>query len=304
MIAATALLLPPVKSATEFGFCFTFPSGWLTPVKEIMLNFILISVAVASAFFLNKKFSFVKGAEGVLPVSMIILLASNPVNTSALGAPVIMLLVNLVCLDILMRSYCSTNATTGMFAIATYLSLGSMVEYGFVPLVFAYPVMGLMTKAVRLNEMLAYLLGLIAPYWVALGFGIVTFSDFRLPEFLTPLPGEDSGYLLFVYISLGLMALVGLMMTLNNAMHLYSGNLRVRTFNNIINLLGAVCAVCMLADFRNFEAYTPSFCFAASVQISNFFAMRHIPRSRVWFWCLLSVFIILFILMVVETTLH
>lgn len=235
---------------------------------------------------------------------MSILLASNPVNTSALGSPVVMLLVNLVCLDILMKSYCSTNATTEMFAIATYLSLGSMVEYGFVPLVIAYPVMGIMTKVVRVNEILAYILGLIAPYWVALGFGIVSLSDFRMPEFLTELPNGGSGYMLFVYISLGLMALVGLMMTLNNAMRLYSGNLRVRTFNNIINLLGVVCVICMIADFSNFEAYTSTFCFAASVQISNFFAMRHIPRSGVWFWSLLSVFMILFILMVVEATLH
>lgn len=303
MIAATALLLPPLHSAAEFGFCFTFPTRLVSPLNGVAINFLMIAAAVTAAFFLNKKYSFVKGADGALPVAMTILLASNPANTSVFGSPVIMLLVNLVCLDILMKSYCSPNASTDMFAIATYLSLGSMVEYGFLPLVLVYPAMAIMTKVLRMREFLAYLLGLVAPYWVALGFGIVTPYDFRLPEFLTVLPSSDGGYLLFVYISLGVMVLVGLMTTLNNAMGLYAGNLRVRTFNNIINLLGIVCAICMVADFSNFEAYSSTFCFAVSVQISNFFAMRHIPRSGVWFWSLLSVFIALFLMMLVESSL-
>ncbi|MCM1491128.1 MAG: hypothetical protein NC095_09935 [Muribaculum sp.] len=302
MIAATALFLPSIHPGAEYGICFSFPDQWFPHIKSIAINTFLIVVAVMSAFLLNKKYSFVKGADMVLPVAMSVLLASNPVNTSCFSTPVIMLIVNLICLDIMMKSYCSSNATTQMFAVATYLSVGSMIEYGFLPLMLVYPAMAVMTKVFRIKELLAYLMGIVAPYWVGMGFGIISLADFRVPEFLSVLPApSDSDYLLMVYVSLAIMALVGLMMTLNNALLFYSGNIRVRTFNNIINLLGISCTIFMLVDFNNFEAYTSTFCFAVSVQTANFFAIRRIPHSDRWFWGLLSIFIGIFLLMLLES---
>lgn len=297
MIAAAALFRPPIEPGPEFGICFFIPQGWIGTIEGIALNALLIVIAVLVAFGLNKRYSFVKGTDGVLPVAMSILLASNPVNTVYIGSPVVMLLVNLVCLEIMMRSYHRANATTEMFAIATYLSLGSMIEYGFLPLIAVYPVMAIMGKSMHTKEIWAYLMGLVAPYWVCLGLGVSGLDDFRWPEFLTVVPAAGSDTMLLVYVSLGLLALVGIMMILNNALLFYSGNIRTRTFNNDINLLGIVSAICMLVDFGNFQTYAATFCFASSVQISNFFAIRHIPYGRVWFWSLLSLFMVLYVLM-------
>lgn len=188
-----------------------------------------------------------------------------------------------------------------MFAVATYLSVGSMVQYAFVPLMIVYPIMALMAKILRIKETVAYFMGLVAPYWVALGFGLISFSDFRIPQFLADIPNADGNYLLMVFISLCTLALVGLMMTVNNAMLIYAGNMRVRTFTNMINLLGFTCGIFMLIDFDNFGAYASSFCFAVAVQISNFFAMRRIPQSPIWFWGLLSLFMALFLFMLIES---
>lgn len=297
MIAATALLLPPLQPNQEFGVCLKFPTDWTSPVNGILLNSFLIGVSILTAFFMNKRYTFVKGAEVMLPVAMCILLTSNPANTSCFSTSVVMLLVNLICLDIIMKSYHARNATTEMFAVATYLSLGSMVEYGFLLLMLVYPVMAIIIKAMRLKEVFAYLMGLLAPYWVALGFGIIKISDFKVPEFTMMTPPEGGDHMIFVYLSLGLLALISLILTLNNALLFYSGNTQVRTYNNLINLLGVACALLMLIDFDNFEAYTSTFCFTSAVAIANFFAIRHIPHSRAWYWSLLSLFILLFLLM-------
>ena len=175
-----------------------------------------------------------------------------------------------------------------------------MLEYAFLPLMLVYPAMAVMIKVMRVKEMTAYVMGLVAPYWVGLGFGLISLSDFRLPQFLINVPIADGNYLLFIFISLATMALTGLIMMLNNAMLIYAGNMRVRTFNNMINLMGFSCAIFMLADFDNFGAYASTFCFAVSVQISNFFAMRRIEHSGVWFWSLMSLFIAYFFFMLIE----
>ncbi len=301
MIAATTFLMPSLSPAAEVGICFSIPENTLNHHFECGINALLIAFAIFLAFIFNKKHSFVRSTEALLPTTMAVILASNPVNTSYLGAPVVMLIVNLVCLDILMKAYDSENATNSVFAVATYLSVGSMLQYAFLPLIIVYPIMAIMTKVLRIKEIVAYLMGLIAPYWVAFGFGLITFSDFKMPHFLVNIPNADGNYLLMVFISLSTLALVGLIMMLNNAMLIYAGNMRVRTFNNMINLLGFACGLFMIVDFDNFGAYASSFCFAVSVQISNFFAMRRIPQSPIWFWGLLSLFIALFIFMLIES---
>lgn len=301
MIAATALLMPSLKPEAELGICLALPTDLIPPLIGCGINTVLIAFAIILAFVFNKKHSFVRSTEALLPTAMAVILASNPVNTSYLGTPVVMLIVNLICLDIMMKSYASENATMSMFAVATYLSLGSMVQYAFVPLILIYPIMAMMAKVLRLKETVAYIMGLVAPYWVALGFGLISFSDFRPPQFLVDIPNADGNYLLLVFVSLCTLALIGLMMTLNNAMLIYAGNMRVRTANNMINLLGFACALFMIIDFDNFGAYASSFCFAVAVQISNFFAMRRIPQSPIWFWGILSLFMALFLFMLIES---
>ena len=301
MITATVLLMPSLRPDFEQGLCLTLSNDLLTPRIGCTVNALLIGVAIILAVIFNRKHSFVRSTEALLPTAMAVILASNPVNTSYLGTPVVMLIVNLICLDIMMKSYNSQNATMQMFAVATYLSVGSMVQYAFLSLMLVYPIMAVMAKVLRIKETVAYLMGLIAPYWVGLGFGLISFSDFRLPQFLSNFPNADGNYLLMVFISLCTLALVGLALMLNNAMLIYTGNMRVRAFNNMINLLGFACGVFMLIDFDNFGAYVSTFCFAVSVQISNFFAMRRIPQSPVWFWGLLSLFMALYLFMLIES---
>ncbi|MDE7421737.1 MAG: hypothetical protein K2N35_16225 [Muribaculaceae bacterium] len=301
MIAATAFLMPSLSPSAEVGLCITLPANLIPHLIGCGINTLLIALAVLLAFLFNKKYSFVRSTEALLPTALAVILASNPVNTSYLGAPAVMLIANLICLDIMMKAYNTENATTSMFAVATYLSVGSMVQYAFLALILIYPIMAIMMKVLRIKEIVAYLMGLVAPYWVGLGFGLISFSDFRMPHFLVNLPNADGNYLLMVFISLGMLALVGLMMMLNNAMLIYAGNMRVRTFNNMINLLGFSCGIFMIADFDNFGAYASSFCFAVAVQISNFFAMRRVPQSPIWFWGLLSLFMAFFVFMLIES---
>lgn len=300
MIAATWLYLPAELPVGELGICLPSPNLWPTFTWDTAVDTLLIGVAVLWASMLNKKHAFVKGAETMLPTALIVLLTSNPLLTSYLGTPVLMLIVNLICLGVLMGAYRSANATNAMFVVATFLSLGSMLQYAFLPLMIVYPVLALMIKVMRGKEMAAYLMGLVAPYWVALGFGIVTPADFNMPQFFSPLRlvGTDE-YFFFIMLSLGTLALLGLTMALNNAMMIYSGSVRVRIFNNMINLLGIWCGACMLVDFGNLAAYSSTFIFAASVQIANFFAIRRIPKSSLWFWSLLSVFMLYFIFMLI-----
>ncbi len=128
MIAATALLMPSLQPDAELGLCSSISTDLIPHLLGCGINTLLIAFAIILAFFFNKKHSFVRSTEALLPTAMAVILASNPVNTSYLGSPVVMLIVNLVCLGLMMKPSRSGKATPSMFPVATYLSVRSTVE--------------------------------------------------------------------------------------------------------------------------------------------------------------------------------
>lgn len=299
MIATTAALLPPELPQGQLGICLPSPNLWPWFSLEPLVNAILIGGAILAGVLLNKKYGFIRSADTAFPSLMAVTIASNPLMTSYLGTPALMLICNIICLAIMMGAYRSRNATHQMFAVATFISLGSMVQYAFIPLVAVYPLMAIMIKVARWREMLAYGMGLVAPYWIWCAFGLFTWSPFTMPQFQFALPDIGSNDDIFLMLlSLGALALIAFISSLNNVMLLFAGNSRVRTFNNMINALGLASFICMIFDFSNVAAYATTLCFTSSAQIANFFAIHQIPRSRIWLYTLLALFILFFILIV------
>lgn len=297
MIAVTAVSLPSVRPAGDLGICLPSPNIWPRFPFDIAANAVILGACIFGAMLINKTHGFIRTTDPMMPSAMAVIIASNPLLTTYLGTPTLMLAANIICLGILMGAYRVRNATHQLFAVATFLSLGSMVQYAFLPFVFIYPVLAMMIKAFRFKECMAYIMGLIAPYWVGLAFGLISPSDFSLPQFQLTLPDIGDGEDVFLMLlSLGTVAIIALLTSVNNAMLLFAGNNRIRIFNNMINTVGVLCFVCMVFDFTNVAAYASTFCFTASVQIANFFAIHRIPKSRMWFWIVLSVFIIYFLI--------
>jgi len=158
---------------------------------------------------LNRSFSIVPGqASSTLSGLFLLMATSIPwiggvLTTSVIIAPAIM-----IVMAILFGSYRQSNATQELFAIATILSLGSMLQYAFLPMIVPVLVSALMFKCFRVREIIALGMGLIAPYWVAIGFGILPLERLTMPS-LTNLFAMAShrGVLLICLINLGFTAL-------------------------------------------------------------------------------------------------
>ncbi len=94
------------------------------------------------------------------------------------GLSTILLAANTAILSIAFTCFKQRNATRELFAIATILSLGTMVQYAFIFMIPAYIAIAASLKCLRFKETIAFILGLVAPYWVGVGLGIIPLSDF------------------------------------------------------------------------------------------------------------------------------
>lgn len=299
MCIISGIKAPQFLMSGHYGLCFPSPSEWQIPAfLSWLLNMGLLGVITFAIISLNRTFNFVRTTRPVLPAIFLIFIAFDPWITGRLSSSLILCGVNLVCLWILFECYEGRNVTQQMFAIATFVSVGSMFQYAFLPMGLVYILAAILMKEMRFREALAFLLGLIAPWWVVMGLGIVRPDDF-LPPSPFPLFAEGAADDIFLLlVGTGVMIFIGIVCGFANSMRIYAGNSRVSAMNIVIYWLGIACLLCILFDSGNIFTYLATLSFCAAVQVANFCALRQLPHE----WLMLAVpglfYIIIFSFMV------
>lgn len=290
----------PMPLSGQVGVCLPSPNLWpLAGIASWGINLGLILLTGASVYFLNKTYSFVPGSSyTVLPGMYMLMTASNPWISGTLTSSVLLALANVLALAVMFSCYRQRNATQEMFAVATVLSLGTMVQYSFLFFIPAYIIIGFLMKCFHIKEAGAFLLGLIAPYWVGVGLGLIPLENFRMPTFTNLFHGYASQGDLFIgLITIAGTGLIGLVLGLNNWVKLYAGNTQRRLCNAALNVIAIVCAVCIILDSNNMLAYLSTFYLLVAVQLANVFALRSLRRGSVWLFLLCVLYIASFVFM-------
>lgn len=169
-----------------------------------------------------------------------------------------------------------------MFVIATFISVGSMIQYAFLPMIVAYIAAAIVMKVFRFKEFLAMLMGLIAPYWVGVGLGLIPLEWFSMPQITNLFDGyAGTSDMLLLIISVGIAVFCGVILGINNTIKLYAGNSQVNAMNLTISFVGVVCGICVVIDFSNMMAYLATLYFVIAVQVANVCALWNVKRERV-----------------------
>ncbi|MBD5328342.1 MAG: hypothetical protein HDS03_00390 [Bacteroides sp.] len=287
--------------AGDFGVCLPSPNLWPIPALWSWgANLLLILGCGTALHFFNKVHSVVQSADMVLPTMFLLLTSTNPWADGLLGSSSIMAAINILCLTTIFSCYKARNATQEVFVVATMLSLGSMFQYAFIFLMPGYILIALMMKCFSIKELAAFLMGICAPYWIAVGMGLVPLDAFHWPKFTNLFEEFSSGSDLLVgSLSVGITALIGIFMALNNAVKLYAGNTQRRLYNNAIAVVGLTCVAGMAMDFNNLPTYLATFYMTVAVGFANTFALWNIRKPSLWLKIIAGLYLTVFIIMVV-----
>lgn len=283
MFAATFIFDTHTRLSGELGLCLPSPNLWDIPhIWSWLADTGIVAIITIGLVMLNRQYNFVRSTRPVLPAMFLIITAANPWITDHLSASNIIGLANLLCLAIIFGCYRERNATREIFFISTILSAGTMVEYAFLPYLIAYLIAAIVMKAMRVKEFIAMILGIVSPWWIAFGLGLVSPLSVRLPEFTNLFDGFAPGSDIIVLLAgTALAVFLGMALGLNNSIKLYAGNSRVNAFNIAVNLVGVVSTVCIIVDFSNMLAYMTTLYMAAAVQVANLCALWPIKREWV-----------------------
>lgn len=291
----------PRPLAGDMGFCLPSPNQWgLSPTGGWIFNLCLLLATTATLYLVNKQHTFVQGSDTVLTGMFLIMTTSNLWVSGLLTSSAMMALANLLCLLVLFGCYRKRNATQEIFVIATILSIGSMIQYAFIFMIPVYLIGSIMMKCFRFRVLVAFGMGLAAPYWVGIGLGILPLESFSMPTFTNLFDGyETKSGLFFGLLNISVTVVTGLILALNNGVKLYAGNTQRRLNNMVINLLGIAAVLCMLLDFNNMVAYMATIYMISAVQLANLFALWNIHRGSLWVLTISLLYVAGFVMMVI-----
>lgn len=281
------------------GFCLPDASQWGIPsLWSTVANWAALAAMSVAAILLNRSYDFIRGTSLLFPSVFFMLAASNPCVGSTLGGSTVVAAVAVSSLALSMGEYKSPNSTQDIFAAATIISLGTMAEYACLPLVIWCPVAWAIMKSLRVKELMAFLLGIVAPWWCAIGTGLLPVGDIRIPSvenFFTPLARAGQSGIMIAAVAWW--SFLAVMIGLNAAVRLYAGNSRVRATNNAINALGFIFLIFMIIDFTHVSSYVITLSFVVAVQLGQLFALWPMQRQRIWVLVLLALMLTQYMVM-------
>ncbi len=275
-MATTAWFSSPGYPVEEnLGVCLMPPSLWhIAPMLSWSANLLLLLVCVIGAAMLNRKYNFVPGTDMLLPAALLILLGSVPADLQRISTGTLLLAVNILSMGLLLGCRQQANNTQRLFAIGSLISLGSTVQSAFIPFALVYPIGATRMKAMGMKEAVAYIFGLIAPYWALIGLGIVNPLDFRL-DWQTGLfmPTTPPKTVFIVAVGVALTSLWGIILGFDNAIRILKANADVRRANHIFALMAIVALLGCIFNFPDMTAFIPTLFLGAAVQLANAISM-------------------------------
>lgn len=311
-----AFLLAVLMTATEFffgnphpkpgvlGICLPSPNQWiLPPLLSALLNLGMILLCGVAMQLLNKKYGFIRSTDTVAAVTFFIFCGSNTWIDGLMNSSVMICIINLLTMFLLFHEYRSQRSMQTLFTIASILAIGSMFQYALLFFIPAYLLIAALLKTLNIKSFAAFILGIAAPYWIGIGLGLLPLESFRFPIFSNIFDDAESRRVLLMgLLNLGLTTLLGISLTLYNAVKIFAGNTRMRVMNNAVLIIGFTSIVCMLFDIYNIHSYIVTLYMAVAFQVANFFDLHNIKRPSFWFITITALYIASFLLM--ETGIH
>ncbi len=277
---------------------FVLPSaGYWLPFGVIDLAGAIVGGAGIAGIMalLNRRFNFLRTTSALYITFFVLMQVATPkLATQFYTGQVLTIAVGLA-LMLFFDVYRSAAASRHVFLVFFLLSGLSATQYSFIfylPAMLACMVqMGIMNG----RTITASLLGVLTPWWICIGFGIIDPFEIHVPALETIFANPDFRSMALTVFAAGFTAVLLVLVLVLNLFKAIAYNSRTRAMNGSICIVAIVTVAAMLIDYNNFTAYVPTLNAAAALQSAHFFAQRRNDRSGYVILSVLAVYIVLFI---------
>lgn len=278
------------------GLVLESANGWVSqPLSNFFIGICCSGITVGLMLLLNKIYNVLRSMTSLYIAFFAVMQLATPGLFTQFYTGTVLAIVAPMCMLWLFSCFRDPGATRHIFLIFLLLSFFTATQYCYA---FYLPVFlaGLAQMQVFNGRSLtAALLGMLTPWWIMFGFGIITPDEVRLPDFVSifsVIDHEDT-YLLLITIGLT----VGMMLAcyVLNLLKTIAYNAKARAINGSFMLMALVTVVALCIDYRNIISYVPLLNFLASMEAAHYFSTHRAEKSFVAILLLLSAYIAIFV---------
>lgn len=273
------------------GLVFPSANEWIaSPQTSLWVNLAVNALILALMIYINRAFNIPRTITLVYATAFAVMQTASPDVTAQFYSGSALCLVVTSCMVLMFSAYSNPASLRRVFLVFFLLSAAVATQYAYI---FYIPVMALACVQMRimtLRTVLAALLGIITPWWIMIGLGIISFSDFHLPKIMSVFSAGSGKQTLILAITAGLTVLLIITAYMMSILKLMTYNARTRACNGLMSLTTVVTIIAMAADFTNFQTFLPLLNLCAAFQLSHMLVIRNSPRS----WIFISSIVIIY----------
>lgn len=267
------------------------PSGPVSLWAGVGMELAVIAVMMA----INRTYNLLRSLSmlfGVLYAFMAI--ATSELTAQFYTGPLLALTLA-CCVALMFGSYGRSDRRREVFLVFFMLSAGTATRHSFAVYI---PVMALCCAQMRLmsvRTVVAALLGIVAPWWLLFGLGIVAPAGVHLPSPVALLSTINFSEGVQLAVTVSITAIIFVAAIVLDFFRTMAYNARARAYNGAIVAMGFVTILAMALDYNNVSSYIPTLNMCASLQAAQFFVIHRSERSWIGITSVIAVYAALFV---------
>lgn len=274
---------------------------WIAPADVSTWAAIACNVAIMAALIiLNNRYNLLRSMTMLAAVLFAAMQCATPHLTARFYTGPLLALVVCACIGLMFGSYAQPEKRRQIFLVFFLLSAGMATQYAYAVYI---PLMLLGCWQMRImtpRAAMAAIIGLITPWWLLLGLGIVDPADIRVPEPVKLLSYIDFSEGMQLATAVVTAAVVFTASVVLDFFRTIAYNARSRSYNGMIVLTGFITILAMAIDYNNVACYIPLMNACAALQAAQFFVLHRSGRSWLGIAGLIAVYISLYIWTMVD----
>jgi hypothetical protein len=255
------------------GAALLSPNLWFSDLDSAMwVNLAMLAVSGMLLTLMVKVFNLLRAVTTLATSMFFIMTLATPDLLVQFSNGTLACLVILACLFLLFSTYSDERRLTNIFLIFTVLSAMSMAQYSYMVYIPVFIIGCIQMRIFSLKTVLAIFMGLVTPWWIGYGCGLLNLENLHAPEIIngfTTFDLDDTLHLVTAAV-VTLVVVVGAWML--NLMKMLSYNAHRRAASGALSVLSLVTILAIALDFTNASSYTPMLYMCASLQVSHLMA--------------------------------
>lgn len=244
------------------------------PMLSVTLNVALVTVIGMLMQLLNKVYGFVRSSTSMLGSAFYLLTMANPFTSYSLYTGTALAAVLVLGAFYLYVSYLNPKATHSVFLTFAVVASCTMLHWAFVLLLVAFFLGFIEMRVMQWRGFVAMLLGIITPFWIVMGLGLIPPSQFMPMQFSTAWASAGVTQLSIFLISVIVTAITAVVLTCINLVTIIGYRHQWRIYNAFIMLTGIITIVAMCIDYHDMHVFLPLLNVCLAIEFAHAFTIN------------------------------